>query len=116
MSEKQFPPCFSSRVDYERWLDSEQHEKLAAQHCHDCLPSFKRRMERLGRCEHPETRFLFKYEDGFEPDDIGLSIIGTWREAPQAKGVRALAIKKPPEPKPDYWQEQDRLTRERIAL
>lgn len=122
--EWKFPPCFKTRADYELWLDNPYQENLGAQHCTDCLPSFKMRMAKAGRCDHPETIFRFDHETGFDPGDEGVAISGAWSREPQPKIVRVVKVHKParkqaPEPaKPalDYWQEQERKMRERMNL
>jgi hypothetical protein len=121
-----FPPCFSSRKDYELWLDGPYQENLSAQHCTDCLPSFKMRMAKAGRCEHPETTFRFTPQAGFDPDDLGVHIYGHWGREPQPQVVRFVKVHKlAPKPKPklepvkpalDYWQEQERKMRERMSF
>lgn len=122
------PLCFSSRADYERWLDSrEPKDYLGAEHCTDCMPSFKARMQDCGRCEHPETRFKLVLETGFQMADVGLSIRGTWRELRQPKVAREV-VKKPvakvrrttmheriESSRANYWREQERIMRERLS-
>lgn len=101
---KKFPPCFSCRADYELWLNNRYQWNLAAHHCTDCLPSYKMRMAKAGRCEHPETTFRFLVEEGFEADDVGVHICGTWRDEPQPQIVRLVKQPKPkrvPQPKPE---------------
>jgi hypothetical protein len=81
-TELKFPACFSSRADYERWLDSSNTEQhLLHQHCTDCLPSYKMRMAKLGRCEHPETSFSFE-PSSFDGED-GVEISGHWTRTRQ---------------------------------
>lgn len=56
------PPCFDSSRQWELWRQAARRsgddETLTnAKYCADCTPEFKRRMERVGRCLHPEVRF-----------------------------------------------------------
>lgn len=78
-----FPPCFESWTDYARWRETDCKEQLGAQHCTDCLPSFKVRMLAAGRCGHPETGFRITQEHGFTEHEMGIGIRGTWRDTPK---------------------------------
>jgi hypothetical protein len=118
-----FPPCFSCEADYKLWRDGPYQENLAAQHCADCLPSFKMRMAKAGRCEHPETVFAFT-PSTFDGED-GVEISGHWSRTVQPQIVRFVKprgrpkkIHVKPEPKPatDYWAERERMMRERMNL
>lgn len=124
-TEWKFPPCFSTEADYALWRDGPLQENLDAQHCTDCLPSFKMRMAKRGRCEHPETQFRFIPDSGFDPAEQGVRIYGTWNAEPRPQIVRMVRmdkirrVKRAPEPeKPalDYWQEQERKMRERMSF
>ena len=134
-TEWKFPPCFKTRADYELWLDNPYQENLAAQHCTDCLPSFKMRMAKAGRCSHPETQFKFYPETGFEPDDLGVRIVGVWQALPMptvARKVKFQQVKSDVQRKRrevpaatkaereqdvrDYWAERERAMRERMSF
>ena len=119
-----FPPCFSCRSDYVRWLDSGNRDSLPAGHCSDCLPSFKTRMMNAGRCEHPETYFVIVYAGGFNAtDEGGLAIIGSWprKRAMPVKLVKPVKIKRTSPIKTDktiedYWAKQERTMRDRLNV
>lgn len=140
---KLFPPCFKARSDYELWLDtpnsnpSDRPAELASKHCTDCLPSFKMRMAKCGRCEHPETVFSFTPEE-FD-GETGVAIEGHWnrsagqqvvrfskaRGRPRKPNAKLIAMGINPAPvgraaeeerQRKYWEEQERLMRERMTL
>lgn len=61
------PLCFASPRLFELWLkaDTALPEAQRCQNvCRDCLPSYKVRMKREGRCQHPETVFDLESEGG----------------------------------------------------
>ena len=113
-----FPPCFSCKADYELWLNTPLQENLVAQHCADCLPSFKMRMLKAGRCEHPETVFAF-IPSSFDGED-GVDIEGRWSRStePRAQVIRMVRQvgrprKQPPEPvKLDTKKQREEATRD----
>lgn len=94
--EWKFPPCFNSEADFALWRDGPYQETLPAQHCTDCLPSFKMRMAKAGRCEHPETVFRFDNETGFEPGDEGVAISGAWKREVLPKVIRMVKVRRKP--------------------
>jgi hypothetical protein len=72
----QYPRCFNTKEDYSLWHRGPRDDLRAAEHCTDCLPSYKMRMAKCGRCEHPETVFEF------DPAEEGVEIRGSWKRAP----------------------------------
>lgn len=132
-TEWKFPPCFKTRADYELWLDNPYQETLPAEHCTDCLPSFKMRMTKAGRCEHPETQFKFYPETGFDADDLGVRIVGMWTplpmptvmrkvkyqevanaRIPKRREVAAKTRQEREQDVRDFWAERERVMRERM--
>lgn len=74
------PSCFESKEQfkiYERLrLMSLSHSKTRSDtnFCLDCTPEYQQRMLIEGRCEHPETRFVWVVsEDGQGTEMLGIS-------------------------------------------
>ena len=59
----EIPPCVSAEK-FEKWRDAAGYAIPKAGFCGDCLPEYQRDMMRVGKCSHPEIRFLLD-EDGF---------------------------------------------------
>lgn len=59
-TKRNMPKCFSSVADWKEWnrLDIIS-EQVNTTVCTDCTPAFKLRMIEEGKCDHPETRFIF---------------------------------------------------------
>lgn len=64
------PKCWNSREDWEEWVNAARacgagRNPRHHGYCIDCLPEFKERMVKCGRCEHPEVFFIErKNQDG----------------------------------------------------
>ena len=65
MDQEAHPACFSALRFYRNWREQQERcGKWAADEkfvsiCEDCLPSYKLRMVRQGRCGNPDTVFKF---------------------------------------------------------
>lgn len=62
------PLCFASADLFELWLRSDmalsESNRCRCGPCTDCLPSYKLKMQKEGRCAHPETVFDLEREGG----------------------------------------------------
>lgn len=103
------PLCFVPPAMYQLWLSSgfTDAAECPAGVCTDCLPSYQLRMKKLGRCEHPETRFRMSAAG---------ALFGTWQQQVAPPVRKPLVAAPAAKPSPNFWAERERQMRERMAF
>lgn len=105
------PLCFVPAGMYALWRKADESlpvdGRAASSVCTDCLPSYQFRMKKLGRCQHPETRFRVSQDGAF---------FGTWLRLVSKKPVeKAARCEVVVDARPDFWRARHEAMLERLA-
>lgn len=97
------PPCFGAMADYQEYIvrfivsmwGTGARARNEVDYCRDCSMSFKSDMEKAGRCNHPETIFL--YDERLHGDLIGVSCANPARWEASIIGSFGHVVRVPPD-------------------